>query len=143
MRIYNFKRFWQGIGFAVLTTVLIVLMILDWGKNDNAPFKSLVLIVFGFVIAIGSFGVAFSPDSKKKDAIEAKDERNQLISQRSAAQSFIALLGLLIVVSVGTGILYVFVRTPVVLGIFAVTTAITNLAFYIWIGTTVYYNRKL
>ncbi|MCI1686654.1 hypothetical protein [Schleiferilactobacillus harbinensis] len=143
MKIYNPKRFWSGIFFAVMTTLLITLMILDWTRPNGRPLNSLVIIVLSLLFAIVNIRLGFSPDSKKQDAIEAQDERNRVINERSRAQTTRIMLGVLITVSVLGGISYIFIRTAVILTIFALATALTNLYFYVWIGTTVYYNRKL
>ena len=95
MKIHSYKRLCSALVCFGITLAAIIVQFLK-GFSIELTVFSVVL----FLIAFRDFGKSLSKEALKKDLIEERDERNQIVAYRSGATAFKIVLNTSIIMEI-------------------------------------------
>ena len=140
MKIYNKKRFWQGVGFCLLAAVSAVVMV-DKGVSLRLAVCALLSLAFGMTLTARGL----SREMTREDLREEQDERNQMVAWRAKSRAF----GIAEIIC-GAGLLLSIVGTQAPApadrfcgGMTVAFGAMMTAMLACELGSVLYYNRKL
>lgn len=142
MTIYNKSGFVWGIIWTILGALRLALLVIVPEDSTAQLVKGLVLGVFMLILGVTMFRRAFSKQATREDRIEARDERNKLVTLKAQARTSTVLLWTIVVFMAAGFIGYV--ATENVAWAFVVTVPAVFLIVYMFsiIGLTIYYEHR-
>lgn len=84
MKIYNKALFASGVFMLALSTINLVMNIMQNDVDTN----TLILVIVLFVLGLSSVTRSVSRQKTREDRLEQRDERNQLVELKSKSKSF-------------------------------------------------------
>ncbi len=142
MTIYNKSGFVWGIIWTILGALRLALLVIVPEDSTAQLVKGLVLGIFMLILGVTMFRRAFSKQATREDRIEARDERNKLVTLKAQARTSTVLLWTIVVFMAAGFIGYV--ATENVAWAFVVTVPAVFLIVYMFsiIGLTIYYEHR-
>ena len=142
MTIYNKSGFVWGIIWTILGALRLALLVIVPENSTAQLVKGLVLGIFMLILGVTMFRRAFSKQATREDRIEARDERNKLVTLKAQARTSTVLLWTIVVFMAAGFIGYV--ATENVAWAFVVTVPAVFLIVYMFsiIGLTIYYEHR-
>ena len=138
MKIYSYKRLWSALLCFVIALAAIIVQFLKGFSIDLASLAVVILL-----IAFRDLSKSISKESVKKDLIEERDERNEMVAQRSDATAFKIVLNSSIVFEVLLIILYGFFKEPVLLPAILTLSVVIAISFASSIFSGIYYEKRV
>lgn len=138
MKIYSYKRLCSALLCVGITLAAIIVQFLKGFSIDLTGF-SVVL----FLIALRDFGKSFSKEAFKKDLIEERDERNQIVAHRGDATAFKIVLNTSIVLEILLIVLYGFFKEAMLLPAILALSVVIAISFASSIFSNSYYEKRL
>ena len=142
MTIYNKSGFVWGIIWTILGALRLALLVIVPEDSTAQLVKGLVLGIFMLILGVTMFRRVFSKQATREDRIEARDERNKLVTLKAQARTSTVLLWTIVVFMAAGFIGYV--ATENVAWAFVVTVPAVFLIVYMFsiIGLTIYYEHR-
>lgn len=136
MRIYNKKGFAGGI-----FSILLGLAALITGILMDVRVKSIVLGFLVLTFGIEAVARSLSQKASNEDKIADRDERNQLVKDRSQAKTLKLMRIIAFVITIIFLVVGAHWKQPLFLGIGISAGILLNLSLLIEIGATIYYEK--
>ena len=138
MKIYSYKRLRSALLCVGITLAAIIVQFLKGFSIELTGF-SVVL----FLIALRDFSKSFSKEALKKDLIEERDERNQIVAHRGDATAFKIVLNTSIVLEILLIVLYGFFKEVMLLPAILALSVVITISFASSIFSNSYYEKRL
>lgn len=138
MKIYSYKRLCSALLCFGITLAAIIVQFLKGFSIELTVFSVLL-----FLISFRDFGKSLSKDELKKDLIEERDERNQIVAHRSGATAFKIVLNTSIVMEILIIVLYGVLKEAMLLPAILALSVVITISFASSIFSNSYYERRL
>lgn len=138
MKIYSYKRLCSALLCLGITLAAIIAQFLKGFSIELTGF-SVVL----FLIAFRDLGKSLSKEALKKDVIEERDERNQIVVHRSDATAFKIVLNSSIVMEILLIVLYGVLKEAMLLPAILAFSVVITISFVSNIFSNIYYEKRL
>ncbi len=138
MKVYSNKRLWSAISCLILAFAAIVVQLL---KGFGLDLTAIAMLLF--LIAYNDLRKSISKETAKKDLIEARDERNEMVSQRSDATAFKIVLYSSIGLEILLSILYGIFKEAILIPAILTLSIVIAISFASSIFSGVYYEKRL
>lgn len=138
MKIYSYKRLCSALLCIGITLAAIIVQFI---KGFSIELSGFAVVLF--FIAFRDFGKSFSKEVLKKDLIEERDERNQIVAYRSGATAFKIVLNTSIIFEILLIVLYGFFNEAMLLPAILVLSFVIAISFVSSIFSNSYYEKRL
>lgn len=138
MKIYSYKRLCSALLCVGITLAAIIVQFLKGFSIELTGFSGVL-----FLIALRDFGKSFSKEALKKDLIEERDERNQIVAHRGDATAFKIVLNTSIVLEILLIVLYGFFKEAMLLPAILALSVVIAISFASSIFSNSYYEKRL
>lgn len=138
MKIYSYKRLRSALLCFVIALGAIIVQFL---KGFSRELTALTVVLF--VIALRDLNKSTSKQAAKNDLIEQRDERNEMVAQRSDATAFKIVLNTSIALEILLVILYGVTKHAVLLPAIFTLSVVIAISFASSIFTNIYYEKRI
>lgn len=142
MTIYNKSGFVWGIIWTILGALRLALLVIAPEDSTAQLVKGLVLGIFMLILGVTMFRRAFSKQATREDRIEARDERNKLVTLKAQARTSTVLLWTIVLFMAAGFIGYVATENVAWAFVFTVPAVLLIVYMFSIIGLTIYYEHR-
>lgn len=142
MTIYNKSGFVWGIIWTILGALRLALLVIAPEDSTAQLVKGLVLGIFMLILGVTMFHRAFSKQATREDRIEARDERNKLVTLKAQARTSTVLLWTIVLFMAAGFIGYVATENVAWAFVFTVPAVLLIVYMFSIIGLTIYYEHR-
>lgn len=142
MTIYNKSGFVWGIIWTILGALRLALLVIAPEDSTAQLVKGLVLGIFMLILGVTMFRRAFSKQATREDRIEARDERNKLVTLKAQARTSTVLLWMIVLFMAAGFIGYVATENVAWAFVFTVPAVLLIVYMFSIIGLTIYYEHR-
>lgn len=142
MTIYNKSGFVWGIIWTILGALRLALLVIAPEDSTAQLVKGLVLGIFMLILGVTMFRRAFSKQATREDRIEARDERNKLVTLKAQARTSTVLLWTIVLFMAAGFIGYVATENVAWAFVFTVPAVFLIVYMFSIIGLTIYYEHR-
>lgn len=142
MTIYNKSGFVWGIIWTILGALRLALLVIAPEDSTAQLVKGLVLGIFMLILGVTMFRRAFSKQATREDRIEARDERNKLVTLKAQARTSTVLLWTIVVFMAAGFVGYMVTNNVAWAFVFTVPAVLLIVYMFSIIGLTIYYEHR-
>ena len=143
MKIYNTRDFIAGTGLILLGLINVYFQFTGSVDTGTTLIRDWVIIAACTFTGATMITRSLSHRATHDDHLENHDERNQLIRLKANDRTLKILVGTLALGALTTAIMTFHTASAVTRGVLSGAGLTLGLTFWIWLGSTIYYEHKL
>ncbi|WP_125704721.1 hypothetical protein [Lacticaseibacillus daqingensis] len=143
MRIYNKRGLLMGIGLLLMGGLDVYLNLTGPATDWPTAVKDWGVVIVCMLAGGVMMRRAFSRRAAHADRVDDRDERNQLVRLKSNDRTLKLLLAVLVVVSLLTLVATHGTASAETRGLLTGMALTVGLTFWLWLGSSLYYEHKL